>query len=172
MAGAGKSAISRRVAQRFELECADIDAMVSERCGGMSISDVFADIGEPAFRDLEAQALADAVAAPTTRVIATGGGIIERDTNRELLASTCRVVWLSASDEVLSARLHASSVRRPLLEGDLDANLRRLRERREHLYRDLADLTVTVGFLDLSATAEIVMQALVDQWPDLEDPAS
>lgn len=172
MAGAGKSAISRRVAQRVGLECADIDALVSEQCGGRSIADVFADIGEPAFRELESATLADVLAGDAPTVVATGGGIIERDINRDALASRCRVVWLSASDEVLSARLHASSVRRPLLEGDLDANLRRLRERREHLYRDLADLTVTVGFLDLGGTTDIVMEALLDRWPDLKEGTS
>ena len=167
MAGVGKSAIARRIAQRFGLPVVDIDAAVVESTG-RSIPEIFAADGEARFRELETAALRSALESTVPSVIATGGGIVESPTNRELLARHARTVLLHTTDEVLVERLRNSSNKRPLLEGDLEANLRALHERRDDLYRDVADLAVEVGFLDLTGTTGVVEAAIAQRWPVAE----
>lgn len=170
MAGAGKSAVSRRVAQRLRWPHIDLDAMIVSTSGS-TIPDIFAERGEPAFRDLEASCLADALARPCQVVIATGGGVVERSENRERLAAMSTVVWLDAPQAVLVHRLKASSVRRPLLADDIEANVARLMERRCQYYRELCDVRVDVGPLDLAAASAAVLdsapvRALLGDEPD------
>ena len=167
MTGAGKTAIARRVAQMIGRAWVDTDHSISAGRDGQSIADVFAEIGEPAMRDLESTALLDALGRTEPIVISTGAGIVERPENREALAAGARVVWLHANQDVLAERLRNSSVKRPLLAGDLRGNLKKMGERRGALYRDVADLTVDVGRLDVSATAGVVMGRIRDRWPDL-----
>ena len=170
MAGVGKSAMARRIAHLTKRVAIDIDTAVVE-AAGRPIPEIFAEDGEPRFREMESEQLARALASPRPVVIATGGGIVESPANREQLARHAHVVLLTASDDVLIERLRNSSNRRPLLDGDLEANLRALRERRDQLYLDVADLVVQVGVLDLAGTAAVVLAAITERWPDAVDTA-
>ncbi|MFN8053265.1 MAG: shikimate kinase [Acidimicrobiales bacterium] len=165
MAGVGKSAVARRLAVLLDRPCRDLDAMVVAARDGQSVAEIFAEVGEQGFRDLESAVLAECLASDEPVVVATGGGVVERPANRELLAAGAGVVWLTAPDDVLVERLRSSSVRRPLLEGDLEANLEALRSRREDWYRELADVEVTVGDHDLSRTVSDVLAAVRKRWP-------
>lgn len=175
MAGVGKSAVARRVATALGVECIDIDAEVSAVRGGQSVSSIFDEIGEDEFRALETAALLDALDGACNgvrgrarrAVIATGGGVVERQRNLDALRRQALVVWLRSSDDVLADRLRSSSVRRPLLDGDLEANLTRLRTRREPLYRALADIEIDVG----SATIPQVVEMVLSRLSAVEDPA-
>ena len=71
----GKSTIGRRLARHLGRPFHDTDAVV-ERLAGRTIASIFEHDGEPAFRDLEAQALAEIAMHPEASVIATGGGIV------------------------------------------------------------------------------------------------
>lgn len=166
MAGVGKSAISRRIAALMARAVFDVDAAVVETTG-QSIPELFAQQGESRFRELESDALRHALESSVPLVIATGGGIVESPTNRELLGRHAHVVFLHTTDEVLMDRLRRSSNRRPLLDGDLEANLKALHVRRDHLYRDVADLAVEVGFFDLTGTSGVVLRAIAEKWPEL-----
>lgn len=169
LAGVGKSAIARRIGSHLRRPVYDLDATVSQRAG-RTIPEIFATDGEPAFRSMETDALRAALASPTPSVIATGGGIVEAEENRELLAGA-RVVLLHTTDAVLCDRLRNSSNRRPLLEGDLEANLAALRERRDPLYHQVADVEVEVGFHDVAGTAAVVARRIEAAWPDLVSEA-
>ncbi|MEA2985751.1 MAG: shikimate kinase, partial [Alphaproteobacteria bacterium] len=72
MMGAGKSSIGRKLAQRLNLPFVDADAEI-ERAAGMSISDIFAERGEPYFRAGEARVIARLLEGGP-QVLATGGG--------------------------------------------------------------------------------------------------
>lgn len=165
MAGVGKSAVARRLALLFNAECIDLDAEISASRGGQSVGSIFDEIGEDEFRHLETAALIEALSHTKPTVIATGGGIVERRRNAELLSGQAQVVWLSAPDDVIAARLRASSVRRPLLDGDLEANIERLRARREPVYRELADIAIDVGDASLAAVVELVAERCREVWP-------
>lgn len=165
MAGVGKSAVARRVAADLDLECIDLDAEISAMRGGQSVGSIFDEIGEDEFRILETEVLTEALDRTRPAVIATGGGIVERNRNVDLLRRSAFVVWLTAPDDVIAARLRASSVRRPLLDGDLEGNLRRLRIRREPIYRELADVAVDMGDADVDEVVEVVLDRCREVWP-------
>ncbi len=118
--GSGKSAVGRRVAARHGAPFLDLDERI-ERAAGRSIPDIFASDGEPAFRQLEREAVA-ALGPPDPdsalrRVIAPGGGAIVDPRNRWALYRGRLAVWLDVRPEVLAQRLRRSPNVRPLVQG-------------------------------------------------------
>jgi shikimate kinase len=144
--GSGKSTIGRRLAALLERPFVDADEALEERAG-RSIAEVFAADGEDAFRDLEADVLADLLARDDGPVIATGGGVVLRPRNRAALRDTpgVTVVWLNGSPAFLASRAKPKP-HRPLLAGDADPRevLQRLYDERAPLYREVADLDVCI----------------------------
>lgn len=140
MMGAGKTTVGRELATCLGYRFVDTDAVISQ-VTGKSITQLFADVGEAAFRQLESQVLAE-VSAYTNLVIATGGGIVLRRENWSYLHHGL-VVWLDVPVELLYARLAADTTRPLLQDADPLEKLRVLLEQRQPLYRQ-ADLQITV----------------------------
>ena len=114
--GTGKSTVARLLAERLGWEWVDADAVLEERAG-RTIREIFADDGEAEFRRLEAAILRELCERPRT-VLATGGGVILREDNRDVLRRSAWVVWLEADAQTLWRRLEsdpASAARRPAL---------------------------------------------------------
>jgi shikimate kinase len=126
----------------------------------MPVAQIFAERGEVAFRELEATALASAL-ADGPAVVATGGGIVLRETSRSLLHTCAFVVWLDAPDATLLARLHAHDETRPLLVGDAAARLAALRAARTALYAEVAHLRVTTDGLSVAAVTDLITSSYV-----------
>ena len=138
--GVGKSTIGRRLAKRLRLPLHDCDALLEARFG-VPIRTVFEVDGETRFRDAEAELLAE-LTTGTDAVIATGGGIVVRPSNRQLLRSRTYCVYLHTEPEALLQRLK-NDAKRPLLQvADPEARLRELSVERDPLYRDAASLVV------------------------------
>jgi shikimate kinase len=156
LSGAGKSSVGRLLAERLDWALLDVDALI-ETTAGRSIPQIFADEGEPGFRDREAEALRLALSLGE-RVIATGGGAVLRPENRRLLRDEALVVWLDAPTEVLIARLRAHDEERPLLAGDDPAGrLEALRAARAPIYAEAAHLRVgTAGLSHAQVVEEII----------------
>src|SRR5438034_11361464 len=93
--GTGKTAVGGLLAGALGWSFADADARL-EAAAGKSVADVFRDEGEPGFRDREAAVLAELCRAER-HVVATGGGVVLRPANRELLRRSGHVVWLTAT---------------------------------------------------------------------------
>jgi shikimate kinase len=158
MPGGGKSTVGKEVARRLGVSFIDCDKEI-ERRAGRSISDLFEDQGESAFRDLEAQVLTSIVECRDS-VIATGGGAVLRAENRLLLRSRTRCIYLSASPEFLWQRLRRDR-RRPLLQvPDPQARLKQMSAEREPLYRETASIVIPVDRLPLHRVVAQVMQQL------------
>lgn len=156
LSGSGKSTVARLLAGRLGWHMCDTDAMV-EQMAGRSIPALFAEEGEAAFRELEAAALATALAR-TPVVIATGGGIVVRESNRTLLKDQALVVWLDAPTAVLIARLRAHEEERPLLAGDdPTARLEALRAARLPLYHQVAHLILDTSHMSPLQVAERII---------------
>ncbi|REK05463.1 MAG: shikimate kinase [Planctomycetota bacterium] len=158
--GTGKSTVAQLVAQRLGWPWFDADALIEARAG-KSIAQIFADDGEPAFRDFESQVVAD-LAARVSAVLALGGGAIVREENRQALARQGRVVWLTASPETLWKRIQADQTtagRRPNLSatGGINEIIATLDARRE-IYRQSAELEVDTE----GKTPEQVADAIVE----------
>jgi shikimate kinase len=141
--GSGKSSVGAELARRLEVPFADSDELVVAQTG-RSVSQIFAQQGEPVFRQLEAELIAEAL-GNFDGVLALGGGAVSTDAVRQdLAASGVPVVLLTAGQDELVSRL-AGTAHRPLLAGNAPARLAELAEAREPLYREVASVTVATG---------------------------
>lgn len=141
--GSGKSSVGAVLAARLVLPFLDADTVL-ETDAGRSIRDIFATEGEGGFRDRESATLRK-LAGGNRAVIATGGGVILRPENRELLRATGFVVWLTAPAELLWDRISidpTTAVRRPNLAGGGLGEVKALLAVREPLYALTAHATV------------------------------
>jgi shikimate kinase len=141
--GSGKSTVARLLAQELGWDWRDADEELEKRWG-QTIRAIFAAEGEAGFRDKEAVVLAD-LCRLRRCVIATGGGVVLRESNRQLMRSTGRVVWLTADIETLGRRIQgddATAERRPALTVGGRAEIEEILRLREPLYRQCADFIV------------------------------
>ena len=123
---------------------ADADAEIEMRLGE-SIRTFFERQGEPAFREVEAEVLADILARSGEWVLATGGGVVIRDANRAALHAGATVLYLRSTPEELFRRLRHDT-QRPLLQvRDPMAKLREMFSVRDPLYRRCAHYVLETG---------------------------
>ncbi|MGQ9518246.1 MAG: shikimate kinase, partial [Anaerolineae bacterium] len=155
--GTGKSTIGRRVAERIGRLFVDMDELIVARAG-MSIPEIFARLGEPAFRQMEAGVCRE-LAGQSGLVIATGGGTLINPANRRLMESGGRIVCLWASPETVIERL-AGEHGRPLLNApDPLAEARRILEQRRAVYSSFPWQVDTTG-----RSIEEVVEAVIRIW--------
>jgi shikimate kinase len=151
--GAGKSTVGRLVAERLGVGFRDTDADV-EAAAGRSISDIFVDDGEAAFRVLERAAVAEALASHDG-VLAVGGGAVLDESTQAALAGQ-QVVFLDVGIKDAASRVGFNRDR-PLLLGNPRAQWVKLMEVRRPVYERLATATVlTDGRTPEDAADEIV----------------
>jgi shikimate kinase len=160
LSGVGKSTVAPLLATRRGCVAVDLDRAVELRTG-RTVAEVFAADGEEAFRDLESAELARALVGPPS-VVATGGGVVLRPSNRALLAEHAVVAWLRAEASELAVRVTRSAQARPLLADDPASTLRRLAAEREALYEQVADIVVDVSGLGPSDVADRLERELQD----------
>jgi shikimate kinase len=141
--GAGKTTIGRRLAEELGRPFVDCDAELEARAG-RTVAEVFANDGEPGFRRLEADVLADLLDHAHPAVIAAGGGAVVTERTRDRLRDGAFVVWLDADPAFLGARIDTKPTR-PLLQGDPVEVLQRLHREREAWYREVATEVVDVA---------------------------
>jgi shikimate kinase len=142
--GTGKTTVGRLIAAHLDWTFVDADALLEERFA-KSIRQIFADEGETGFRDKES-AILQAICQNRQQVIATGGGVILRAENRDLLRQAGRCVWLTASAETLWRRLQldgTTTERRPNLTSGGLSEIEELLSKREPFYAECADWTVS-----------------------------
>lgn len=154
----GKSTVGRRLAKRLGLAFADGDVLLEQRLQ-QRIRDYFEAEGERRFRDAESALLEELVDGSDT-VIATGGGVVMRPRNRELLHQRTFCVYLKAHPDALLSRLQRDT-KRPLLQvADPAERLRELSAEREPLYRETAVLEVETRGKSMDTLVEMIVTAL------------
>lgn len=138
--GSGKTSIGRKLATVLKCDFFDSDFEIIKRTG-VSIEHIFDVEGEGGFRQRESKILADLCIKPNI-ILATGGGIVMRVENRNLLKQSF-VVYLSATIEQLVKNTQ-NSKDRPLLQQstDREKTLRDLLKDRLPLYRQVADIVI------------------------------
>jgi len=152
--GTGKTTVGKEVAKRLGRQFVDLDDLIAERAG-KPIPDIFAQDGEPAFRDLES-AVCQELREPAGLVIATGGGAALNPANRAALEAGGGVICLDAAPAAIVRRL-AGGNGRPLLVGpDRHARVAELLSQRADAYAALPLHLDTTG-LSIPAAAERVM---------------
>lgn len=136
--GAGKSTVGRRLAALCGLRFVDLDEKIS-RLAGLPVPEVFAEMGEAGFRDLEARAtreIATIAAESPDLVVAAGGGWMVNEPARAALP-TATTVWLSVAPAEAARRLAPETAGRPLLAGvDPEVRLAALLDERLPVYRE------------------------------------
>ncbi len=155
--GAGKTTVGRRLATAMERPFADADHEI-ERAAGRTVSDIFEDFGEAAFRDGERRVIARLLDEPPM-VLALGGGAFVDPQTRALVKERAISIWLQADVATLAARVGRRDTRPLLREGDPAVILERLLETRQPAYAE-ADIHIDASAGTHQATAEAILAAL------------
>ena len=159
--GTGKTAVGQDLAHRMGREFVDMDALIAER-QGMSIADIFHQEGEARFRGLENE-LCQELAAKQNLVIATGGGALVPDANREILGASGQIVCLCASTQEILRRLESAQDRPLLSAPDRESRISALLAQRDAAY----------GRIPLQVdTTELSIRQVVEQVLALADTAT
>ena len=127
----------------------------------MPIEKIFSTHGEEHFRDLETEVLRS-LSAEEPAIIVTGGGIVLRSENLDLLKRLGAVVWLDADEATLRTRIDRLSDRPLLQTANPEATLSELLEAREQLYRNAADLRVDISQKNPEQIAELILKNVRD----------
>jgi shikimate kinase len=156
--GAGKTSVGKLLARRLGKAFYDCDVEI-ERATGVRVPVIFEIEGEGGFRARERKILAELVQRSPV-VLATGGGAVLSEQNRQLLKQHGTIVYLRASPQDLWRRTRHDR-NRPLLQTpDPLAKLNELYEQRDPLYRAVADLIMDTGNQSVSALAHRLEQKL------------
>lgn len=155
--GCGKSSIGRKLAKQLQLPLIDLDDYIVAKAG-ISIPQIFADVGEEAFRDMESAALKEVLGEHA--VIATGGGIIMREENRALLKQHPPVIWLKASPKFLAERIDGDRNRPLIAAGETLSKLKALAKVRYPLYQSCADFTLPRGKMSKRKALKMILRFL------------
>lgn len=145
MPGSGKTTIGRELARIMNRPFVDIDTEI-EKKEGMKIPDLFQLRGETYFRQIESQLL-NQFCSNLGYVIATGGGAVLREDNRDSIRRNGYVVWIRGDISNLETE------GRPLSK-DI-SSLRKIESDRIHIYADMSDVSVYNNSMDLKIAEEI-----------------
>lgn len=152
--GAGKSSVGQIVANQLHFAFLDTDYLIEERAG-KTISEIFSQDGEPAFREMEKRLVAE-LASRSRTVISTGGGLPASGENLASLKTHALVVCLWASPENIWERVRNQSHRPLLNDPDPLAKIRRLLAAREPYYRQ-ADVLLNTEVRSVKDVAQQVI---------------
>jgi shikimate kinase len=153
--GSGKTTLGRLLARATGREFVDLDRAIS-KSAGKGIPEIFAEHGEAYFRDLEHEALREALGGKTPCIVACGGGVVIRPENRALLRGVT-TVFLREDTEVLYRRTRGPG--RPLRAASREEFEARYRERLP-LYGEVADLEIDAAGRSPSRVTEEVIGCL------------
>ncbi len=163
MMGSGKTTVGGLIATELGYGFVDTDAIIAQ-VTKQSINQLFAEVGEAEFRQIESQVLAQ-VCAYTNLAIATGGGIVTQQKNWSYLHYGL-IVWLDVSVEVLYERLKADTTRPLLQTTDLLGKLQNIFQQRQPLYSQ-ADLHIRVSEQE---TESQIASRVMEQIPTVLKP--
>lgn len=156
--GCGKSSVGRLLSQRLQFELADTDQLIEQRTG-KAISQLFDELGEPAFRKLESEVVAE-LASRSRIIISTGGGLVTNPDNFASLQSHSLIVCLWATAETILERTSHNS-KRPLLRGpDPLGTIKRLLTEREPHYKR-ADIIANTEQRTMKEVAQYIYHQFV-----------
>lgn len=158
--GTGKTEVGKILSQKLGLSLVDADAEI-ERDQKTTITDIFQRLGEAAFRDIETSVIRR-LSALNNIVLSTGGGVVLRKQNMELLRENGIIVCLAASPETILRRTGTSG-HRPLLQ--TDNPLQKIRELYDFRkpYYDEADIIIETDELGPIRVAEEIIKAIGDR---------
>ena len=159
--GSGKSTVGRHLAQLLGYDFIDSDAEIEARAGA-DIPWIFDVEGEAGFRRRETAVLLD-LGTLKHVVIATGGGAILAEHNRQVMADSGVVVFLNVSVAQQLKRIGSGEGRPLLQKGDREVTLKQLMAEREPLYSSMADVTISASGGNARKVARYIETQLREQ---------
>ncbi len=159
--GSGKSAVSEEMADFLGYERLDSDAEI-EKEKKRTISDIFSNDGEEAFRQMETDYLKGLVNSKCTgTILACGGGLPIREENRELLKKFGKVVFLKATPETVYDRVKDDTSRPLLKSEDVLGRIKELQDKRKDIYREACDISIDTDGKTTEDIAEEIIHELL-----------
>ena len=168
--GTGKSTVGSGIAHALQCSFIDLDVQIS-KLTNCTVSEIFARGGEAEFRAIEADVLAtvldDACAQIAQRsansvVVATGGGAVISQANREKIMSAAdHVIWLDAHVDDLVKRTSSSKIARPLLSNNPQQVLSALSGERAGLYEQIATAKIDTSGKQIEQVVHAALQVLL-----------
>lgn len=156
--GAGKTTIGRQLAKNLGVEFFDSDRVIEQRTGA-TISLIFELEGEEGFRNRE-QKVIDDLSQKNGIILATGGGAVLREENRQHLKNRGNVVYLAATIEQILERTRFDKSRPLLQTKDPRSRLKEIIEQRDPLYRECADITLKTSNRNIRYMVKDILQQL------------
>lgn len=153
MMGTGKSTVADMLARELGYRLIDVDAAV-EKEEGCTIPELFTGKGETYFRDAESRVLCS-VLEKKSQVIATGGGVVLRSDNCDVMLENGWVVALTADPAVIVERVSGCD-NRPLLAGNAEERIKAIMEERKDAYR-FAHYTVDTTELSAAEVTRLIL---------------
>ncbi|MBQ8941069.1 MAG: shikimate kinase [Firmicutes bacterium] len=153
--GSGKTSVGKRLSMALKAEFIDMDDFIEKR-EKMTVTQIFAEKGEPYFRGLEKE-LCVRFATGGGKVIATGGGVVKDSVNVKNLKEGGVIFYLKSSPEKIAENLKDDHSR-PLLEtGDKADKIREMMREREHFYTRCCDVTIDAANKDPDSMAAEIL---------------
>ena len=157
--GTGKTAVGKVLAEKLEKKFVGLDALIEQRAG-KSVTEIFHQDGEVAFRELEIEVTKE-IAGEENIVIDCGGGIVLNKINIDRLKRNAVIVQLTASPDVVLKRILTDGEVRPILNVPEKAvKIRELLEFRRPYYEGAADIRINTSNLDVDSIAERIIKKL------------
>ena len=157
--GSGKSCVGRKLSYRLQRTMLDTDKQI-EKKQGKTISEIFQEQGEQAFRDMETAYLQELLETCNNQIISSGGGLPLRQENRALLKQIGCVVYLKVTADTVYQRLKNDTTR-PLLQGDdPQGKIAALLSDRLPIYASVADVTIEVDDKSFDQILDEIQEAV------------
>jgi shikimate kinase len=153
--GVGKTTIGKKLAKQLGRSFVDTDKEIVRDHG--SISKIFEKSGEEHFRALESEYLSRALI--TDAIVATGGGVVTQERNRQEL-SKCFVIYLSSNGQHMASRLLAG--KRPLLKNGI-SDWKRIYEERKPMYEQVATVEISTSSKSLASVVDEIYQLVINR---------
>lgn len=161
--GSGKSGVGKLLSELLDRDFIDTDIAI-ETNAGKTIAEIFAEVGEEGFRDLESNQIASLDSLKELAIISLGGGAILRPKNRRCIRNLGKTVWLQATPETIFERIsndETTQSRRPKLSKLSDRDeIRSILEMRVPWYKEVADLAVSTDGLAMERVAKTIVDWL------------
>ncbi|ULL17463.1 shikimate kinase [Paenibacillus sp. H1-7] len=151
--GTGKTSVGKVLSERLGWHFANTDDEIEAR-QGVTISEMFATIGEAGFRQVESEVIRASLER-TNQIVATGGGAVLSEQNRRVMQEKGYVVALTADAKTIIDRV-SQDQNRPLVQGNVEERVHTLLEVRKHAY-DFADLKIDTSALTLEEIADKII---------------
>jgi len=160
--GVGKTTVGKQLAGLLHRPFIDVDAEIESRCGA-DIQWIFDMEGEQGFRRRESKVLQDIISNNPSSVIATGGGVVLEDSNRQMLQSNGQVIYLSVSKAQLYERMRRDKSRPLLQVENREQVIDELLAVRDPLYRQVADVVFSAEGGSAARVAKVLLDELSKQ---------